>query len=61
MTKAQGGRRRWLRRLLWLPVVFVAVTVLQVATLRFVDPWGSSFMMIRQARAWVRGDFDFGI
>lgn len=61
MKKTQGGRRRWLRRLLWLPVILVALSVLQVATLRFVDPWGSSFMAIRQMQAWARGDFDFGI
>lgn len=54
-------RRRWLRRLLWLPVIFVTFTVLQVATLRFVDPWFSSFMMIRQFEAWGEGDFRFGV
>ena len=62
MSKVQGGRlRRWMRRLLWLPVVFVVFTVLQVATLRFVDPWASSFMAIRQMEAWTHGDFGFGI
>lgn len=61
MAGKQAGWRRWLRRALWVPVIFVAVSVLQVATLRFVDPWFSSFMAIRQAQAWVRGDFDFGI
>ncbi|GAB1596546.1 monofunctional biosynthetic peptidoglycan transglycosylase [Lysobacter claricitrinus] len=64
MTTTQGGttrRRRWLRRLLWLPVVFVAFTVLQVGTLRFVDPWFSSFMAIRQFEAWGEGDFRFGV
>jgi monofunctional biosynthetic peptidoglycan transglycosylase len=62
MSRVQGGRlRRWARRALWLPVIFVVVTVLQVATLRFVDPWASSFMAIRQMQAWARGDFGFGI
>ena len=40
--------RRWLRRLLWLPVVFVAVTFLQVAPLRLIDPPTSAFMLWRQ-------------
>ncbi|WP_133477359.1 monofunctional biosynthetic peptidoglycan transglycosylase [Cognatilysobacter segetis] len=62
MKKVQGGRlRRWLRRLLWLPVIFVVVSVLQVATLRVVDPPFSSFMAIRQMQAWARGDMGFGI
>jgi monofunctional biosynthetic peptidoglycan transglycosylase len=42
--------RRWLRRLrrlLWLPVVLVAVTVLQVGMLRFVNPPTSAFMVWR--------------
>jgi monofunctional biosynthetic peptidoglycan transglycosylase len=62
MRTGQGGRlRRWLRRLLWLPVIFVGVTVLQVATLRVVDPPFSSFMAIRQMQAWARGDMGFGL
>lgn len=62
MANKQGGRgRRWLRRLLWLPVVFVAVTALQVASLRFVDPWFSSFMAIRQFEAWAAGDARFSV
>ena len=40
--------RRWLRRLLWLPVLVVAFTVLQVVAFRFIDPPGSVFMAIRQ-------------
>lgn len=61
MTGKQGRWRRWLRRLLWLPVIFVAVSVLQVAALRFIDPWFSSFMAIRQVEAWTSGDFRFGV
>ena len=41
-------RRRWLRRLLWLPVLFVAITGLQVLVPRFVDPPTSAFMVWRQ-------------
>ena len=51
--------RRWLRRLLWLPVVIVAFTVLQVLTLRVVDPPVSAFMAIRQVEAWAERDGDF--
>src|SRR5690606_17431525 len=54
-------RRRWLRRLLMLPVWLLLFTVLQVATLRFVDPPFSSFMAIRQADAWMQGECGFRI
>ena len=54
-------RRRWLRRLLMLPVWLLLFTVLQVATLRFVDPPFSSFMAIRQADAWMQGQGGFRI
>lgn len=54
-------KRRWLRRLMALPLVFVLVTVLQVAALRFIDPWFSSFMAIRQVQAWAAGDGDFRV
>lgn len=45
---ARSRRRRWLRRLLALPLLFVAVTVLQVLPLRWIDPPTSMFMLIRQ-------------
>ena len=61
-SPAQGSRgRRWLRRLLWLPVLFVAVSVLQVLVLRFVDPPFSAFMAGRQLEAWAEGDWRFRI
>src|SRR5690606_12196342 len=53
------GRRRWLRRLLMLPVVLVLFSVLQVAVLRFVDPPLSMVMAEHQLRAWIEGDDDF--
>ena len=57
----QARRRRW-RRWLWLlPLSCVALTVLQVALLRFVDPPFSAFMLARQVSAWTSGDFDFRI
>jgi monofunctional biosynthetic peptidoglycan transglycosylase len=58
----QGGRkrRRW-RRLLWLPVLAAAFSVLQVLVLRFVDPPCSAFMVARQLDAWRAGDWGFRI
>jgi len=49
--------RRWLRRLLWLPVLFVGFSVLQVAWLRFFDPPFSTVMVFRQLEAWGQGDW----
>ncbi len=50
IESGEGKRRRprW-RWLLWLPLVFVVATSLQVALLRFVDPPFSAFMLGRQA------------
>ena len=65
MGAKQGNRvrrpRRWLRWALLVPVLMAAFTVLQVATLRFVDPWFTSFMAIRQIEALASGDFSFRI
>src|SRR5690606_18831851 len=54
-------RRRWLRRIALLPVLFVAVTAGQVLAMRVVDPWFSSFMAIRQVDAWIERDWSFRI
>ncbi|TDK24449.1 monofunctional biosynthetic peptidoglycan transglycosylase [Luteimonas aestuarii] len=54
-------RRRWLRRLLMLPVLFVVLSAAQVAALRFVDPLFSSFMAIRQFEAWTAGEWSFRV
>lgn len=53
--------RRWLRRLLWLPVLFAAASLLQVLVLRFVDPPFSAFMAERQLAAWMQGDWNFRV
>ena len=53
--------RRWLRWLMALPLLFALASVLQVATLRFVDPPLSAFMLIRQFEAWGQGEFGFRI
>ena len=54
-------RRRWRRWLLAVPVALLLATVLQVAALRFVDPWFSTFMAIRQFQAWGQGDWRFRV
>jgi len=62
MTTARPRkRRRWGRWLLALPLLFVLATVLQVAALRFVDPWFSTFMAIRQFEAWGERDWRFRV
>jgi len=59
-VKSTDRPRFRLRRWLWrLPLLFVAVTVLQVLVLRFVDPPFSAFMVGRQLEAWGEGDWDF--
>jgi monofunctional biosynthetic peptidoglycan transglycosylase len=69
MTFIGGGRgarrrsfaRRWLRRLLWVLLAFVAITWLPVLVLRFVAPPASAYMLERKAvEAW-RGHHDFRI
>ena len=59
-TKAKP-RRRWLRWLLALPIALLLLSVVQVATLRFVDPAFSAFMFSRQLEAWGDGDWGFRI
>lgn len=58
---APRKRRRRLRWLIALPLLFLAVTVVQVATLRFIDPPVSAFMVSRQLEAWGEGDWGFRI
>ena len=53
-------RTRRQRRWLWLlPLLFVVVTALQVAVLRFVDPPFSAFMVARQFEAWGEGEWGY--
>lgn len=52
-------RRRLWRWLLILPLLFLALSVVQVAALRFVDPPFSAFMLGRQLVAWTEGDWGF--
>lgn len=53
--RSRSRFRYCLRRLLWLPPLLLAVTVLQVLTVRWVDPWTSAFMLARRIDA-LRGD-----
>lgn len=56
------ARKRRLRGWWWkLPLCALAVSVLQVLVLRFVDPPFSSFMAIRQLDAWAQGDGGFRV
>ncbi|WP_312325195.1 monofunctional biosynthetic peptidoglycan transglycosylase [Stenotrophomonas sp.] len=61
--KAEPGlepsrRRRWRwKYLLWLPVLFVAGSVLQVAVLRFIDPPLSTVMLWRYGEALGQRDW----
>ncbi|MFC3716877.1 monofunctional biosynthetic peptidoglycan transglycosylase [Luteimonas soli] len=57
----RSGVRRWLRWLWKLPLLLVALSVLQVLALRFVDPPFSAFMAARQVQAWMAGDGSFRI
>jgi monofunctional biosynthetic peptidoglycan transglycosylase len=53
-------RVRWLRWLfLWLPLLFVAVSIVQVLSLRWIDPPTSAFMIERRIEAWRGGESDF--
>ncbi len=55
-------RRRCLRWIcLWLPMLFVVASVLQVAVLRFVDPPLTAFMIGRYIEAWGEGDRGFAL
>ena len=57
---APRRRIRWLRWLfLWLPLLFVSISVLQVLSLRWLNPPTSAFMLERRVAAWRDGEQDF--
>ena len=58
MAQAVKRKRRWLRRLLWLPVWLAGFMLLQVAPLRWLDPPTSMFMLIRQAEGFGEPGFE---
>ena len=64
MTAARprpGAFRRWLRRLAWALAALLGLSVLQVATLRVVDPPFSAFMAARMVEAWGDGDWRYRV
>ena len=59
-TSGSPKRIRWLRWLfVWLPLLFVLVTVLQVLSLRWLNPPTSAFMLERRVAAFRDGEHDF--
>jgi monofunctional biosynthetic peptidoglycan transglycosylase len=58
---AGSRRRRWWRWLWKLPLLLLALSVLQVLVLRFVDPPFTAFMAARQLQALGAGDWSFRI
>ncbi len=51
-------RRRWGRRLIAFALVVIGFTVLQVLSLRWIDPPTSAFMLARQIRALGESGFE---
>ena len=61
-TTSPRRRIHWLRwLLLWLPLLFVLVSVAQVLILRWLDPPSSAFMLERRVEAWRDGDRAFAL
>ncbi len=61
LAATKGVKRLAMRLFFWLPLCFALFSIGQVLLLRWVDPWGSSFMATRQLQAWTSGDIDFRI
>ena len=60
-SEPRRPRRRW-RHWLWkLPLLLLALSVLQVLALCFIDPPFTAFMAARQFEAWAAGDRDFRV
>lgn len=57
----RSSARRWLRRLLWVLLAFVAITWLPVLVLRFVAPPTSAYMLERKATETWHGNHHFSI
>jgi monofunctional biosynthetic peptidoglycan transglycosylase len=59
-TRPTRRRVHWLRWLfLWLPLLFIAISMLQVLSLRWIDPPTSAFMIERRVEAWRGGEPGF--
>ena len=50
-----GKRRRWMRWLVFIPLLLAALSVLQVVVLRWIDPPFSMVMAADQAGRWLHG------
>ncbi len=59
INKKPRGIRRLLRVMMYCAGLFVVGSILLVMSLRWVDPWASSFMLQRQVSAWVNDEKDF--
>lgn len=64
-TKSRPRRSRGRKLLrfifLWLPALFILVSLAQVVLMRWVDPVTSSFMIGRQVDAWRKSDWGFRV
>jgi monofunctional biosynthetic peptidoglycan transglycosylase len=56
MGKRRGGWRRLLRLVALACAAALLLSVLMVATLRFVDPWTSAFIVNERAASWFDDD-----
>jgi monofunctional glycosyltransferase len=61
-TPKRSRGRKFLRFIfLWLPILFVLISISQVLVMRWVDPITSSFMIGRQVDAWLEKDWRFRV
>jgi Membrane carboxypeptidase (penicillin-binding protein) len=59
--RARPRRRRLWKLLVLAPFLLVALTIVQVALLRFIDPPFSTVMAARQLEQWGTGNWDYRI
>lgn len=56
MRRRRGFWRRLLRRAFFTALALVLLSVLMVASVRFVDPWTSGFMLQARIESWLDDD-----
>jgi monofunctional biosynthetic peptidoglycan transglycosylase len=59
--KPRRKRRIWRWLFIWLPLLFVAISVLQVLCLRWLEPATSAFMIERRIEALTHHETDFSL
>ena len=59
LQQKRGPIRRLIRLSLFAAGFFVVGSIALVMSLRWVDPWSSSFMLQRQLSAWINDEPDF--